>query len=696
MTAAAPLVDVGNLSLAYRHGEGWLQVLHEVSFTIAKGEAFGLVGEFGSGKSSLAYLLLGYRHPRSRVLGGRVTFDGREILKLDRRALDRLRGHRIGFVPQNPTTALSPAMHVGRQIVEVLLAHAAASSQERAWKRAVELLGHVGLAGAASIGGRYPHELSGGQQQRVIIAMALACEPDMLVLDEPTTSLDVTTQKQIIDLLRELRRRHRMSMLYVTHDLEVLNQIADRVGVMYAGRVVESGPISEVFNRPRHPYTRGLIASIPELEATGRPRGAALRGLLRREDLPPGCAFYPRCDVTEHSCASNPQALVQVAENHLVACQRWEKLGPPLADPAETSAASPPSQDGQSLLSLEAVSLCYRQPGGFFGLQMSQSQKLVVYDVSFSIERGATFALVGESGSGKSTIARAIAGLLPVFDGRLIFEDQRLPGTLRGRSRDLRRRIQYIFQNPDASLNPRMRIANILARPLRAFFDSGSAAVRESVALALQDVRLDPSYGSRYPDQLSGGERQRVAIARALIADPTLLLCDEVLSALDVSVQASILELLRRLKHRSEAAMLFISHDLAVVRLLADRVGVLFRGHLLEIGDVDEIFAPPFHPYTHSLLVAAPSVRSNIAALPTAQERIGTLAADKGCPYAGRCPWQQGKICEEEMPPWRENGRSLRIRCHIPPEELSARAVWKPAPRESSPVAEDTRSGGAL
>ena len=324
MSDAAPLVEVADLDFAYRHGDGWLRVLHGVSFTIHRGEAFGLVGESGCGKSTVAYQLLGLHREGSRIEGGRILFQGQDLQGLSRSALARLRGNRISLVPQNPTTALSPAMKVGRQVIEVLQYHAAHAGAEK--ERAIELFQLAGLPSPETIGNRYPHQLSGGQQQRVCIAMALACQPDLVVLDEPTTGLDVTTQEQIVELLADLRSRLGMSMLYVTHDLGVLAQIADRVGVMYAGRMVETAPVRELFDRPRHPYTRGLIASIPQIETTERSTSLVLRGLLKRDELPPGCPFQPRCDFAEAICATEVQRLEAVGGNHAVACRRWRVL----------------------------------------------------------------------------------------------------------------------------------------------------------------------------------------------------------------------------------------------------------------------------------------------------------------------------------------------------------------------------------
>ncbi len=671
-----PVAEVRNLGFAYRHGEGWLPILEGVSFSIERGEAFGLVGESGCGKSTVAYTLLGYRARNSRVLAGEVLVRGRNVLAMSREELDVLRGRRVSLVPQNPTMALSPHMRVARQIVEVLLRHEVARDRAAALDRAGELFHLVGLPEPETFGRRYPHQLSGGQQQRVCIAMALACDPDLVVLDEPTTGLDVTTQEQVVRLLLSLRARLGMSMLYVTHDLGLLSEIADRVGVMYAGHMVEIAPTAELYRHPRHPYTRGLIASIPRIDQTDQAPGRPLRGLLRREELPAGCPFFPRCEVSEPDCAVKQQVLSPVAPDHEVACQRWQALAAPspVSDLGAREAGVSSAVSG-AVLSLEGVSLAYGHGTAWFDKVFAPSVKPVVTDVSFEIQESECFALVGESGSGKSTIARAVSGLLEPVKGRILFEGRPVGGPVRRRSREVRRKMQYIFQNPDDSLNPRSRIGAILSRPLEIFFRLDRAARNEAVAQALQDVRLDAGYARRYPDQLSGGECQRVAIARALIAKPVLLLCDEVLSALDVSVQSNILDLFKRLRREIRVAMLFISHDLAVVRSLADRVAVLFHGHLCEIGEVDEIFAPPFHPYTYSLLMAVPGVQRG----PKSGAETEALLAPhegRGCPYAGRCSWQPGRLCEETPPPWREAGQGLRIRCHLTTDDLSARAQW--------------------
>ena len=661
------LVEVSDLTLAYR-GATLNRVLHGVSFHIDRGEVLGLVGESGCGKSTVGLTLLGYRFNTAVIEAGQVMFDGRDLLSLTRAQLDRVRGERIGFVPQNPTTALNPSMRVGQQMVETLTLHGRNREAGDAVGRAAELFDLVGLPHPSEILRRYPHELSGGQQQRICIAMAIACDPDLVVLDEPTTGLDVTTQEQIIALLVDLRARLGTSMLYVTHDLGLLSQIADRIGVMYAGHLVETAPSRTLFTKPRHPYTQGLIDSVPRIDDPQGSGRRPLRGLLQRRELPPGCPFAPRCDYAVPACAEQPQTLAPVAAGHAVACQRWQEI-----DDDKLAATSPAKiarrlEAPAPLLAVEGLRVAYGVGNGLIDRLLAPHRVVVVDDLSFGIGHGETFALVGESGSGKSTVARAISGLLPPVAGSICLDGAPIPPRIAGRTEAQRRAVQYIFQNPDASLNPRARVATILARPLAMFGTRGKSG--DAIAQALSDVSLEASYRHRYPDELSGGERQRVAIARALIARPALLLCDEILSALDVSVQANIIALLRKLRAERDVAMLFISHDLSVVRTLADRVGVLFGGVLMEMGPVEEIFAAPFHPYTLSLLEAVPRIEAGGSPKAPPRAAAGERIAGAACAFAGRCRWQLGDKCLNEPPPWQHAGKDLAIRCHIPPDQL--------------------------
>jgi peptide/nickel transport system ATP-binding protein len=506
--------------------------------------------------------------------------------------------------------------------------------------------------------------------------MAISCEPDLIVLDEPTTGLDVTTQEQIIGLLIQLRHRVGTSMLYVTHDLGVLSQIADRIGVMYAGKLVEIALTQKLFEQPAHPYTRGLINSIPRIDSSQDSRGPPLKGIFRRSQLPAGCPFQPRCDYAMPSCRDTPQVQEQITEDHVVVCQRWRELPVAAALQSERHEEKRTAGLFQDLLSVNELTLAYGTGGGVLRSNGKTSGISVVRDLSLSIGRGEILGLVGESGSGKSTVARAISGLLTPVSGEIKLEGMALEKLVKDRPREQRRKIQYIFQNPDASLNPRARIGGILARPLSVFFNAKSSAIATGVMEALTKAQLDVEYAGRFPDQLSGGERQRVAIARALIASPDLLICDEVLSALDVSIQASIIELLGNLREELGVAMLFISHDLAVVRHLADRVAVMYGGELMEIGSTEQVFSPPYHPYTFRLLKAVP--RLGVKSLsPSRADRSRVEKRDgmgKACAFAGRCPWQIGKQCEDVPPPWQEIGPDSGLRCHLSIQELMQRS----------------------
>ena len=656
------LIEVRNLNIAYGGPAGWTNVVQDVSFEIARGEAFGLVGESGCGKSTVAYRLLGYGTINSLVQTGEVLFDGTDLLKLDAAALTRLRGNRIALVPQNPTTSLSPGMRVGAQIREMIATHRALPEGMAMDARVVELFALVGLP---DVGHRYPHELSGGQQQRVTIAMAVACNPDLLVLDEPTTGLDVTTQRQIIQLLTDLRARIGMAMLYVTHDLALLAQIADRVGVMYAGQLVEVAPCEKLLSNPVHPYSRGLIASIPTMDTADRP-GRGLRGVLRRDQMSTGCKFEPRCDFATPACRTAPQALEAVSEGRSVACMRWREAVAPDISVLVKKQDERPADNPARLLSVANLALSYGRPG-LFDRVRGRTSPAVVRDIDLELRAGEVVALVGESGSGKSTIARAISGRLPPRAGTISLDGTLLAPALKARSVEELRQIQYIFQNPDASLNPRRRIRAILARPVDHFAIEADEKALETV---LENVGLHAGYLDRFPDQLSGGERQRIAIARALLVNPKLLICDEILSALDVSVQARIVELLRGLKEKHAVAMLFISHDLAVVQELADRVAVLYRGELMQLADTATLLNTPLHPYTEMLLEAAPGLRKDrYVSRPPAAPASKPIAGI-GCPLAGRCPRQAGSLCAETAPPVQVTNSGF-VRCHLPIGDLA-------------------------
>ena len=679
MASRIPLIEVRKLHVDYWQQSRWVTVVEGLNLDVRLGETFGLVGESGCGKSTTANVMLGYRPAGSRYRKGSVTFGGKDLLALPAKDLRQLVGSQISLVTQNPATALSPGMQVGKQIAETILVHRYCSSEAEARKRTLDLIGLVSLASPSKVYGKYPHQLSGGQQQRIQIAMALACEPRLVVLDEPTTGLDVTTQAQVLDLLMDMRAKYGLAMFYITHNLGVVAQICDRIGVMYAGQLVEVAPRHELFSQPRHPYTHGLIASVPRMSAPSSKRGFLLSGLLRRDELPPGCPFAPRCEFAMERCYQEHQELIQLGNHHHVACWRVNEI-PSFQERTATSKHTMSQETGLEIIPDEKLLLEVKnlQAGYFVRASLVDPRRKfvsVVQNIGIEIRPGETFALVGESGSGKTTIARALAGLLPFISGEVRFDhnyDLSIP--VGKRSRELLRLIQFIFQNPDASLNPRQRIGQIIGRPLQIFFNLAGDELQKRIEKLLDDVSLEARYAQRYPDELSGGERQRIALARALAADPKLILCDEILSALDVSVQANILELMIDLQHRSNIAYLFITHDLAVVRSMAHRVGVMYMGNLCESGLVEEVFQPPTHPYTYLLISAVPEADPK-QVMPSMRLDQGLLKDDKrtACPFASRCAWKLGSICDEQEPPWQATSESHYVRCHIPVDDLRER-----------------------
>jgi peptide/nickel transport system ATP-binding protein len=583
-------------------------VVSDVTFDIAAGEILGVVGESGSGKTTVGLALLGHARRGLRIAGGSVLLGGRDILGLGDEQLRRLRGEAVSYVPQDPASSLNPALRIGLQLREVLEAHARDRDGGQVDERVAEMMREVALPDDRKFLRRYPHELSGGQQQRVGLAMAFANRPSLIVLDEPTTGLDVTTQAHVLSTVRELAGLHNVAALYVSHDLAVVATLARRVAVMYAGRIVELGTAEGLFSAAGHPYTRRLIGAIPRLTGgrtlVGIPGHAASAG-----NRPPGCAFAPRCSLRIERCDEEIPALRPVSPDHRVRCIRAEEV---LAteqlragDPIEQPAAAEPA----AALRLENVIAMY-------------GRQEVVHSVSLQLAAHECLALVGESGSGKTTIARAIAGLHHNWTGKITLGDQPLHASARRRSTEVRRSIQYIFQNPYGSLNPRKSVGEIVEQPLRVF---GAASGREAsrrVAEMLERVALTAGYAARYPDQLSGGERQRVAIARALVCDPAVLVCDEVTSALDVSVQAAIVELLGNLQRDLGLSMLFITHNLPLVRSIAQRVAVLHQGTIAELGDVSQVLGTPEQPYTRQLISDTPSLELAVAEVGLAEPEI--------------------------------------------------------------------------
>ncbi len=584
---ASPTLAVSGLAIALDNGA---QVVAEIDFELEAGQILGLVGESGSGKTSIASALLGHVRQGARVTAGSVVVAGEDVLRATPAALCRLRGRLIGHVAQDPATALNPLQRIGAALDEVLRLHEPALDRAQRAERIAAVLADVGLPSSADVLRRFPHQLSGGQQQRVLLALAFLPRPGLIVLDEPTTALDVSTQARILETVRQLCQRYGAAAVYVSHDLAVVHQLADRVMVLYAGRIVESGPAARLFAHPAHPYTKGLLAAIPDIGKASAPRpipGQPAAPGARAS----GCAFAARCAWRAEVCASVPPPQ-QVADGHLAACARPEALAA-VASVRFVELAPPPA--AEPLLSVSHAHAWY-------------GEQQVLFDVGLTVAPGECLAVVGESGSGKTTLSRLLAGLGGSAQAELRYGRSLLPLAARARGASERREIQYIFQNPYRALNPRQTVGQILRHTLR-HVRPKEADGEAVIASVLHKVALSPRLLDAWPGALSGGERQRVAIARALLCQPRLLICDEITSALDVSVQAAIMELLQQLQAEG-LAILFVTHNLGVVRSLANRVLVLRQGRVVEQGDASDVLDRPVHAYTRTLVGDTPSIRA--------------------------------------------------------------------------------------
>jgi peptide/nickel transport system ATP-binding protein len=568
-----------------------VDVVDEISFGVRPGEILGLVGESGSGKTTVALALLGHARRGLSIAGGEINLDGRNLLTLGPAALRAVRGAKVAYVPQDPSAALNPTLRIGLQLREILAYHPGVVDDVDA--RVIEVLREAQLDPEGDFLKRYPHQLSGGQQQRVALAIAFACRPSLIVLDEPTTGLDVSTQRGVLETVRSLCRLHGVAAVYVSHDLAVVGGIVSHVAVMYAGRIIEMGSTDQVFTSPAHPYTKGLLQAVPSPHRTellvamkGQPPGPGRRSK--------GCSFAPRCPYAEKRCTEEEPPPV-VAAGRLLRCLRADEIGNRDAErrPAPAPVSLRPSEP---ILELKGVSASY-------------GRNRVLFDLNLTVQPESCTAIVGQSGSGKTTLAQCVVGLHPNWSGQMSFEGHDLPHGTRGRPLESLKRIQYIFQNPYTSLNPRKTVSQIVSQPLEHFCPQVPTRERQArVARTLEDVSLGPTFLRRFPDQLSGGERQRVAIARALVLEPDLLVCDEVTSALDVSVQAVIVELLRQLQRERRLTMIFITHNLALVRAIAQTVVVMCEGRLVEAGPVDNVLECPSSDYTKRLIKDVPKL----------------------------------------------------------------------------------------
>jgi len=669
------VLQVANLGVSYRIEQRWMTAVSDFRLTVSPGEVVGIVGESGSGKSTVARAILNYLPPNGRFeSGSEIVFQGEDICRRSRSAMSKIWGNRLALVPQDPSGALNPSLRIGEQVAEVARHHLDLD-RAAAGQRVIDALHRVNLPDPARLIRRYPHELSGGQKQRVVIAMALITSPQLLILDEPTTALDVTTEAVILDLVRDLiRAAENTSAIYVTHNLGVVAQLCDRVTVMYGGEIMEDAPVTDLFATPRNPYTIGLLNSIPTPGQTKRDR--PLQSIPGRppslEDLPSGCVFEPRCPLAIEICRTKPP-LESIADGRSVRCHRWEEIAAGDIDITSLYASEDEAAIATSAVEDQREQLPVRRSLLDVLRGVRPNPIRAMDDVNLSVRKGRTYGLVGESGSGKTTLARVMIGLTERTSGQMnLLGVDIIPGDIANRSPEMLSAIQMVFQHPHDTLNPYLTVGQAIRRPLIKLAGMGHEDADHEVARLLKAVNLRPEYAGRFPGELSGGEKQRVAIARAFASNPALILCDEPVSSLDVSVQSAVLNLLARLQEENDTSYLFISHDLSVVSYLADYIAVMYLGELFEVGYARDLFHPPLHPYTEALVSAIP------VADPSRQTRPHPLGDDipsarnipTGCRFHTRCPHKIGAICEDKVPPWREIGPDHFSRCHYTREEL--------------------------
>jgi len=667
--ADGELLTVEHLRVEFATRSGWLPVVEDVGFGVRPGRTLGLVGESGSGKTVSALAIMGLLPPReSRVPEGSVRFDGMELTQLSTERMRQIRGNDIAMIFQEPMTSLNPAFTVGNQIAEQVRAHREVGRAE-AWARAVDMLDQVGIPDPSRRAKDYPHAFSGGMRQRVMIAMALSCEPKLLIADEPTTALDVTTQAQILELLTSLQHERHMAMIFVTHDLGVIADIADDVVVMYAGQVVERTEVAQLFDLPRHPYSEALLASMPQLATPGGALRVIAGQVPRPDEMIAGCRFGPRCDYTTDLCRADPVALEPTPSGGLTRCVLHDQVTlRGMGELHRAASADPADQDSATAPLLEVTGLRMDFPVRTGALRRVTGTVKAVDGVDLRVPVGRTLGLVGESGSGKSTLARLVLRLVDPTDGSIVLDGDDLV-RLGGRElRHHRRSMQIVFQDPYSSLDPRMRVNDIVGEPLEIYDNLTGARRDERVAELLDQVGLGRYALYRRPHEFSGGQRQRIAIARALAPGPRLLVCDEPVSALDVSTQSQVINLLTDLQVRLGLAFLFIAHDLSVVRHISDRIAVMYLGRIVEEGDAEEVYLRPRHPYTEALLSAIPIPDVHrppgIQRIVLTGEVANPLDPPSGCTFHPRCPYAM-EICSSVEPEPFVTSSGTTVACHL-------------------------------
>ena len=674
-----PILECKELCISYFTRAGEIPAVIDFNLSLKHGESVGLVGESGCGKSTVAMAIMQYMGHNGGIVGGSITYKGRDLATYSEEELRQLRGNEIAMVYQEPMASLNPSMTLGRQLMEVPLCHEDISEEDAA-KRAVQMLADVNLPDPERVMSSYPHQVSGGQQQRVVIAMALLSNPSLLLLDEPTTALDVTVEAGIIELIAELSGKFSTSMIYISHNLGLILETCNRVNVMYSGQVVEEGTVKEVFDKMRHPYTKGLFNAIPlpGADKTARPL-VPIRGQLPLpHERPMGCYFGPRCDhFVSGKCDVGLIHMDDVPNEtgHKVRCRRWDDIDWASYRPEGLSGEAIAA--GAEVLHIDKMRKYYELTDNSIAALIRGNRVRYVKaneSISFNAHESETVAIVGESGCGKSTFAKVLMGLETATDGKVVFKGDDVSNfPVQKRRPEQIGSVQMVFQNPFDTLNPSHTVGAQLARVIKKFgVESDKQKINDRVLELLDLVKLPRDFARRRPRQLSGGQKQRVGIARAFAGNPAMVVADEPVSALDVSVQAAVTGLLMDIQRNYRTTLLFISHDLSLVRYLADRVVVMYLGHIVEQGTTDEVFSPPYHPYTEALLSAVPIADTSIE-----KKRIileGNLPSvmnpPKGCAFNTRCPRKVGSICETQVPDFIEDAPGHTIACHIPIEEL--------------------------
>ncbi len=677
-----PILEIDNLSISFFTRLREIPAVMDFSVSVQPGEAVGLVGESGCGKSTVALGVMQDLGVNGRIVGGSIKFKGRDLNTMSDEELRDIRGNEIAMIYQEPMASLNPAMKIAKQLMEVPMIHEGVSEEE-AYQRALEVVTDVKLPDPERILKSYPHQLSGGQQQRIVIAMALMSKPALLILDEPTTALDVTVEAAVVELVKDLGKKYGTSMLFISHNLGLVLETCDRICVMYSGEAVETGSIKDVFDKMQHPYTQALFRSIPlpGADKNSRPLVAIPGNFPLPHERPQGCNFGPRCDYfTDGLCNGGdiPMSAIEGDDRHNTRCLRFKDIdwNAPIAIGEQTKKAKP----GKVVLKMDNLKKYYEvAANALFGGTGAKKVVKANETLSFEARESETLAIVGESGCGKSTFAKVLMGLETATDGQILLDGKNIERTpIESRDTKTVADVQMVFQNPFDTLNPSMTVGRQIIRALEIFKYGNSDQDRKDRMLELLDlVKLPRAFADRMPRQLSGGQKQRVGIARAFAGGARIVVADEPVSALDVSVQAAVTDLLMEIQRKEKTTLLFISHDLSIVRYLSDRVMVMYLGHVVELGTTDQVFSPPYHPYTEALLSAVPIADTSIEKQHIVLEGDipSAMNPPSGCPFQTRCRWKSkvaGGLCERDVPPVRMMADGHQIKCHLDQADLDS------------------------